>query len=111
MIDWDKGEFLGREALVCQRKTGPERKLAALLLDDDLVVFGGEAVYNDDEVIAQTTSGNFAYSLGQPIALAYLPSALARSGIELKVQSFGKTCTAKVVMGTPFDSKRDKILC
>lgn len=108
LIDWNKGDFLGREALARQNKEGPARKLAVLLLEEQLSVFGGEAVYDGDDVVAQTTSGNFAYSLGQPIALAYLPPAQAQTGTELKIQSFGKTCGVKVVMGTPFDPKRKK---
>lgn len=111
LIDWAKGDFLGRAALAAQKENGPERKLAALLLDEPLTVFGGEAVYDGDNAVAQTTSGNFAYSLGQPIALAYLPAALAHSGTVLTVQSFGKTGSAKVVVGTPYDPKREKVIC
>ncbi|WP_281857208.1 GcvT family protein [Litoreibacter halocynthiae] len=111
LIDWTKGDFLGRDALEHQKETGLERKLAVLLLDSPLTVFGGEAVFHNHTVVAQTTSGNFAYSLGQPIALAYLPPDLARTGTELTVQSFGQTSLAKVVMHPPFDPKREKILC
>ncbi len=110
LIDWNKGDFLGREALEQQKATGPERKLVALLLDEPLTVFGGEVVLHGDKVVAQTTSGNFAYSLGQPIALAYLPAPLAKSGTEISVQSFGETCSAKVVVGAPYDNTRKKII-
>ncbi len=52
----------------------------------------------------------FAYSLGKPIALAYLPMELARSGAEVQVQSFDRACRASVVVGAPYDPRREKIL-
>ena len=111
LIDWKKGDFIGREALLRQKETGVRQKLAALLLNENLTVFGGEAVLDEETVIAQTTSGNFAYSLDCPIAFAYLPSELAKTGTELTIQSFGETCGVQVVMGSPFDPQRRKILC
>ncbi|MCP3968763.1 MAG: FAD-dependent oxidoreductase [Rhodobacteraceae bacterium] len=111
VIDWEKGDFLGREALARQKAAGPSQRMAALLLQDNLPVYGGEAVSHAGRVVAQTTSGNFGYTLGQPIALAYLPADLARTGAELTVQSFDRACAAKVVMGAPYDPKRAKILC
>lgn len=111
LIDWDKGDFLGRDALQKQKESGADQKMVALLLDKPLMVFGGEAVLDGDEVVSQTTSGNFAYSLGQPIVLAYLPTRLAKGGTEFSVQSFGNTCSAKVVSGAPYDPKREKITC
>jgi 4-methylaminobutanoate oxidase (formaldehyde-forming) len=103
LIDWNKGDFLGRQALSQQKEAGPHRLLAALLLDKPLPVFGGEAVFHAGKVVAQTTSGNFAYTLAQSIALAYLPPSLASTGTTLTVQSFDETCGARVVMGAPFD--------
>lgn len=109
LIDWNKGDFLGREALAAIRKTGVSRKLTALLLEDPLPLFGGEAVYCAGNVVAQTTSGNYAWTLEKSIALAYLPVGLDMAG--LTVQSFDRTSPAQVVTGTPYDPDRTKILC
>jgi 4-methylaminobutanoate oxidase (formaldehyde-forming) len=111
LIDWEKGDFIGREALAKIRDKGVNRKLVSLLLEENLPVFGSEAVYADGKVVAQTTSGNFAYSLGQPIALAYLPTDIDTETAVIEVQSFDRQCRAKVVKGTPFDPKRVKIIC
>lgn len=111
LIDWDKGDFIGRDALVKIRETGVKQKMTALLLDDPLPVFGGEAVYFNGNVVAQTTSGNFAYSLGKPIALAYLPTGIEFNSGVLEVQSFDLKSAATAVKGAPYDPERKKIQC
>lgn len=111
LIDWEKGDFIGREALAQIKTEGVSRKLVSLVLEENLSVFGSEAVYADGKVVAQTTSGNFAYSLGKPIALAYLPTDIDTGTAIIEVQSFDRQCRATVVKGTPYDPKRAKILC
>lgn len=109
LIDWNKGDFIGRATLAAQHENGPARKLATLLLDRPLPVHGGEAVSHGGEVVAQTTSGNFAYSLGQSIAIAYLPAGLARAGEKVDVQCFDQTSPARVVLGSAFDPGRRRM--
>jgi 4-methylaminobutanoate oxidase (formaldehyde-forming) len=111
LIDWEKGNFVGREALMQIKDEGVSQKLVSLLLEENLPVFGSEAVYADGKVVAQTTSGNFAYSLDKPIALAYLPTDIDTETAVIEVQSFDRQCRATVVKGTPYDPKRAKILC
>ncbi len=111
LIDWNKGDFIGSAALECIRRTGVSRKMNTLLLDDPLPLFGSEAVYCNGEVVAQTTSGNFAYSLGKSIALAYMPVGINTATAVIEVQSFDRMSKATLVHGTPFDPKRKKVLC
>jgi len=110
LIDWGKGEFLGRGALARQREAGPSRKLVALVLDENVPVFGGEAITHGGAAVAQATSGNFGYTIGKPIALAYLPVAIAKAGTRVGIESFGRSSPARVVMGAPYDPNRAKVL-
>jgi len=111
LIDWNKGDFLGREALAAIREQGVSRKLTALLLEDPLPLFGGEAVFHEGKVVAQTTSGNYAWTLGKSIALAYLPVGLDFTQAGISVQSFDQKSFAKIARSAPYDPKRAKILC
>ncbi|MCP4390040.1 MAG: FAD-dependent oxidoreductase, partial [Gammaproteobacteria bacterium] len=45
LIDWDKGDFVGAEALASVREQGVGQKLVCLALDTPLTVFGGEAIF------------------------------------------------------------------
>ncbi|MBL6932184.1 MAG: aminomethyl transferase family protein, partial [Rhodospirillales bacterium] len=110
LIDWDKGNFLGAAALKQIKANGVARKLICLALDDPLPVFGGEAVFFDGQPIAQTTSGNFGYSVAKSLVLAYLPvSHMNQTGF--MIESFGKRSTASLIKGAAYDPERAKILC
>ncbi len=107
-IDWDKGDFLGSEALIRIRDQGVRRKLVCLALDEPLAVFGGEAVLAGGEAVAQTTSGNFGYTVGKSLVLAYLPADRIGDG-GLEVESFGERSPASVIDGAAYDPKRERI--
>ena len=110
LIDWKKGDFIGAEALARIKREGVRRKLACLALEEPLPVFGGEAVFCGDRVVAQTTSGNFGYSVGQSLVLAYLPLEVLEAE-DFTVEAFGERSPAALVKGAAYDPKREKILC
>ncbi|MBE9042486.1 glycine cleavage system aminomethyltransferase GcvT, partial [Oscillatoriales cyanobacterium LEGE 11467] len=65
----------------------------------------GYRVFADGEVVGEVTSGGPSPTLGYPIALAYLPPALAKIGRPLEVEIRGKTYPAEVVK-KPFYRKK-----
>ncbi|MCP4432572.1 MAG: FAD-dependent oxidoreductase, partial [Gammaproteobacteria bacterium] len=110
IIDWNKGDFVGAEALARIKQDGVQQKLVCLALDRPLPVFGGEAVFLGDRVVAQTTSGNFGYTVGKSLVLGYLPVGnLGRDGFE--VEAFGERSPASIIQGAAYDPGRKKILC
>ena len=110
LIDWDKGDFVGAEALSRFRQEGIQQKLVCLALDDPLPVFGGEAIFSGDKVVAQTTSGNFGYFIGKSLVLGYLPMEVLEHG-DFRVEAFGERSTASIIKGAIYDPNREKILC
>lgn len=110
LIDWNKGEFIGRNALLKIKEAGVKRKLVCLALDDPLHVFGGEAVLAGGKVVAQSTSGNFGYSVGKSLVYAYLPLDAFERG-DFEVNAFGVRSKATIVKSSAYDPKRLKILC
>lgn len=109
LIDWNKEDFVGAEALAGVREQGVAQKLVCLALDTPLTVFGGEAIFAGGEVLAQTTSGNFGYSVDCSLVLAYLPvEALDRADFE--VEAFGERSAARLLKGAAYDPQRAKIL-
>src|SRR4029077_19782360 len=74
-VKLDKGEFIGRDALVKARETQPASRLACLVLDDEhSVALGSEPVRIGGEVSGRITSGGFGYAVGRSIAYAYVPA-------------------------------------
>jgi heterotetrameric sarcosine oxidase gamma subunit len=90
------GGFCGAEAL---RRRGLSRRLAAITLSDPgAVPLGGEPVRlaPGGRVGGRVTSGGFGYTVGCPIALAYLPTADAVTGRPVEVDMFGTWIPGRV---------------
>jgi aminomethyltransferase len=85
VVKLDKGEFVGRAALAQIQQTGPRRKLVGLVMRDNAIPRAGYAVRVDGEEVGRVTSGTASPTLGQKIAMAYLPAARAEVGLEVEV--------------------------
>jgi len=107
-VAWDKDNFIGRDALVQQRELGTTSLLRTYLLDRDARVYGGEPIFCDGKAIGITTSGNFGYSVGKNIVLAYVPFEFAdREAVE--VECFGQPIEAHRSSRPPYDPERRKV--
>ena len=92
----DKGAFIGRGALARQKDAGPPRRLVGLRLGGRAFPRPGYRVLSGGEQVGVLTSGTLSPSLGEGIALAYVPSGLAAAGTELEVDIRGKGVAARV---------------
>jgi 4-methylaminobutanoate oxidase (formaldehyde-forming) len=86
-VDLEKGDFVGRQALVDQKKDGVKRKLCTIVLDGEAFtqIYGGEVIYHDDKVVTRVRSGGYGYTLKKNILYAYLPMELAKAGTRLEM--------------------------
>jgi len=101
----NKGEFVGREALVKQKEKGLTRRLAGFTVDDGRSIARHEyPVYYEGKPSAEVRSGTMSPSLNIPIGTAYLPIAGAKEGSKLELDVRGKRVGATVVK-TPFYKK------
>jgi dimethylglycine oxidase len=81
-----------------------ERRLAPLVIgDQDAVVMGKEPVHVDGRRAGYVTSAGYGFSVGAPIAYAWLPAAAARAGQPVTVQYFGDELPATVAEDPLFD--------
>ena len=76
-IDWDKGDFCGRDALAAQRDAGVDAQAvhvhARAAPGQRVYPVSGEAIILGDDVVGFTTSANFGHTIGKPIAYGYVP--------------------------------------
>ena len=89
--------FMGREVLERQSAAGVQRRLVGLKLQGRAIARHGYPVLREDQVIGEVTSGTWSPTLGEAIALAYVPASAARIGTELAVEIRGKAEPALVV--------------
>jgi aminomethyltransferase len=101
VVKLDKGEFIGREALLRQREQGLARKLVGFTLTDPGIPRHGYPVLQDGRKVGDVTSGTKSPSIGTSIGLAYVPTALAAEGSTFAVEIRGRAAAARVVK-TPF---------
>ncbi|MCI0854351.1 MAG: FAD-dependent oxidoreductase [Chloroflexi bacterium] len=107
----DKGEFIGREALIKAKDLGLRRRLCTLTVEGEPgVLYGGEAVYADGRMVGRLRSGGYGYTVGENIALAYLPPELCDQGTELQVEVFSEHRGAKVVPDVLYDPDRSRVV-
>ena len=92
----DRGEFLGRDALVAAKAAGPRKRLRCLVLDDPRsVCLGNEPVRVDGGVVGRVTSGGYGFSVGRSIAYAYLPPGRRRSARAARSTCSGRGSAAR----------------
>jgi glycine cleavage system aminomethyltransferase T len=109
-VKLDKGDFLGREALVAAKERPLERKLACLVLDDPRsVALGSEPVRVDGEIVGRVTSGGYGYSVERSIAYAYVPAESAEAGRPVEVEIFGDWVTGQVASEPLWDPAGERI--
>jgi aminomethyltransferase len=102
----NKGDFIGRDAIVALKEAGIKRKLAGFEMKEPGIARDGFDVYVGDEKVGVVTSGSPAPFLKKNIGLAFLPPEFANVGQEIRIDVRGKRLAAEVVP-TPF-YKRDK---
>ncbi len=108
----DKGDFIGREALLKQKKEGIKQKLCCMSLADTRVIaLGKEPIRTSDgkEIIGWIASGGYGYSVGKSIVYGYLPIEYSKAGTQLEVEIFNERICAVVERDPLWDPKGERI--
>ncbi|MEV4063485.1 GcvT family protein [Nonomuraea dietziae] len=105
-VKLDKGDFVGRDALLA-RKDSVKRRLTCLLTDE--VVMGREPVYDGERAVGYVTSAAYGYTIGRGIAYAWLPAALATPGQPVDIGYFDRRVGAVVAEEPLFDPAMQRL--
>ncbi len=109
-VKMDKGDFLGRAALVRRSEKPPARRLTCLTIADPAaVVLGKEPVYDGTGCVGHVTSAAFGYTVGHPIAYAWLPAELSTPGRTVQIGYFEQRIDAIVADEPLFDPKMTRL--
>jgi glycine cleavage system T protein len=109
-VKLNKGDFLGKEALVKQKAEGLQQKLCCMTLSDPTAVaLGNEPIFHEGKVVGWITSGGYGYSVQKSIAYGYLPIALAKPGRSYETELFGESIRLTVEAEPLYDPKGERI--
>ncbi|AXH95516.1 GcvT family protein [Ornithinimicrobium avium] len=106
----DKGDFVGREALLAQQEAGVPTRIVPLAVDTDgASVLGHEGVYHDGRLVGRVTSGAHSATFGHDLALALLHTELGVPGTDLEVPVLGERRPARVIEESPYDPGGERL--
>lgn len=107
----NKGEFIGRDAVVAAREKGLRWNFVTLEVHDvdDADARGSEAIYKDGKLVGRATNGGFAWRLDKSIALAMVRPEHSVIGTELEINILGKNYSATIIPESPFDPENERL--
>lgn len=97
LVHLDKGDFIGRSVLEQQKQTGVTRRLVGLQMQGRNIARHGYRVFYEGQPVGEVTSGTQSPTVEQAIALAYVPTPLAKPNQTLDIEIRGKLYPALVV--------------
>jgi aminomethyltransferase len=95
-VKLDKGDFLGRAALLRRRQDPTLWQRVGLELEGKRIAREGAAVLQRGRVVGRVCSGTFGATVNKTIAMAYVEPALAGPGSACEVDIRGKPARAHV---------------
>ena len=107
----NKGNFIGRDALVEWQQKGFANKFSTLEVLDitNADPLGNNPIYYKGELVGRATSGNFGPRINKSIALAMLKPRVSVVGKELDMNILGKMHKVRIVEESPYDPKNKNI--
>ena len=93
----EEGGFPGADRILVERAQGSVLKRVGLAVDGRQPVREGAAVLDDEgNEVGRVTSGGFSPTLERPIAMAYVPAAMAAPGTRIRLNQRAKIFDADV---------------
>ena len=110
-IQPDKGDFLGRDALLASKHAGLNNLLVTLEVKnvEDADALGNNALTLDGELVGRATGGGFGFRVNKSLALGMVKAELAIPGTELQIEILGKTFDCVIVPESPFDPENERL--
>ncbi|HLS18883.1 MAG TPA: glycine cleavage T C-terminal barrel domain-containing protein, partial [Paracoccaceae bacterium] len=108
------GNFLGREAVLAKREQGLSRRLLQFRLKDpEPLLYHGEPILRDGEMVGYLTSGNYGHHLGAAIGMGYVPcqgeSAEEVLGSTYQIEIAGARFDAEASLKPLYDPRSERV--
>ena len=93
----DKGDFIGRDALIRRKEAGLTERLSGFMLKQRGFPRHGYGVRVNGARVGEVTSGVLSPSLQQGIGLAYVPVAASKPGTAIEIEIRDRRTPARIV--------------
>ena len=110
-VHLNKGNFIGRDALVKWQQEGFNNKMVTLEVFDvtDADALGNNAIYKDGEVVGRATGGNYGFRVKKSLAIAMVEPKFSEIGTELEMDILDRKHKVVVIEDSPYDPMNEKI--
>ena len=107
----NKGQFLGRDALVRARAEGDKWRFATIEVHGvtDADARGSEPLWIGDKLVGRATSGGFGWRTGKSLALGMIRPDAAEIGTEVDIQILGERRRATIIPESPYDPENGRL--
>jgi dimethylglycine dehydrogenase len=109
----NKGQFLGRDALVAGREKGLNWNFVTMevhgVTDADSDTRGSEPIYSKGKLVGRATNGGFGWRVNKSLALGMVRPEFATLGTELEIKILDKLFKASVIAESPYDTDNLKL--
>ena len=109
----NKGQFLGRDALVGAREKGLNWNFVTTevhgVSDDHSDARGSEPIYAKGKLIGRATNGGFGFRVNKSLALGMVKPEFSAIGTELEIRILGKILKAVVIPESPYDPENNAL--
>jgi len=103
-VKLEKGDFIGKDALLKRQKEGLRKKLVTLKVEaTHAPARGGSSVMQDGKVVGTVTSGDWGHRVGLNLAYAFVEPNLAAEGIKIQMDIYGDMVDVEVIAPSPYD--------
>jgi aminomethyltransferase len=96
-VKFDKGDFIGRDALLRRKDDPTLPQRVGLVLEGKRIAREGAAVLHEGRAVGRVTSGTFTPTLQKTVAMAYVDPACKAVGAACAVDVRGKPEPARIV--------------
>ena len=105
-----KSEFIGRDAVVERKESGPKlRMLQFKLTDPEPLLFHHEPILKDGKFVGYLTSGNYGHTLGGAIGLGYVPAEIAKDTDGWEIEVASARIKAEASLRPMYDPKSERM--
>ncbi len=97
LVELDKGDFVGKSALLKIKRQGVKRKFVGFQVKGREVARSGYKIFKSGREIGKVTSGGYSPTLGVNIGFGYVPTELATVGTDINIIIRNKLAAAHIV--------------
>ena len=107
----NKGDFIGRNALLEWKDRGFENHFVTLEVHDvtDADALGNNPIYLNNEIVGRATGGGYGFRTGKSLALAMVRPDLAAEGTEFEMDILGTRHKVTVIPESPYDPNNKRL--